>query len=151
MPTLRLRLLDKCVGDMTLCPCVMSGTSYPMLICPPDNASLTDVSRPCGGWHYAEGVEVRSAARHTLMRSMRRVMDDFPTLIKKKINVSLSKRKFRMEQLQSYIWLTASSYMGKYLHISSYIRKPFLIYDFSTDPIWISLNMRKISFSFLSV
>ncbi len=31
-----------------------------------------------------------------------------------------------MEQLQSHIWLTASSYMWKYLHISSYIRKLFL-------------------------
>ncbi len=31
-----------------------------------------------------------------------------------------------MEQLQSHIWLTASSYMTKYLRISSYIRKPFL-------------------------
>jgi hypothetical protein len=30
-----------------------------------------------------------------------------------------------MEQLQSHM---ASSYMGKYLRISSYIRKPFLIY-----------------------
>jgi hypothetical protein len=26
-------------------------------------------------------------------------------------------------------------YMGKYLHISSYIRKPFLIYDFATAPL----------------
>jgi hypothetical protein len=26
----------------------------------------------------------------------------------------------------------AKSYMGKYLRISSYIRKPFLIYDFAT-------------------
>ncbi len=34
-----------------------------------------------------------------------------------------------MEQLQSHIWLTASSYMGKYLRISLYIRKPFIIYD----------------------
>jgi len=33
-----------------------------------------------------------------------------------------------MDQLQSRIWLTAFSYMGKYLGISSYIRKPFLIY-----------------------
>ncbi len=33
-----------------------------------------------------------------------------------------------MEQLQSHIWLTASSYMGKSLRISSYIRKPFLIH-----------------------
>jgi hypothetical protein len=29
-------------------------------------------------------------------------------------------------------FLTASSYMGKYLRISSYIRKPFLIHDFAT-------------------
>ncbi len=28
---------------------------------------------------------------------------------------------------KSYIWLPASSYMGKYLRISSYIRKPFPI------------------------
>ncbi len=32
-----------------------------------------------------------------------------------------------MEQLQSHKWHTASSYMGKYLRISSYIRKPFLM------------------------
>ncbi len=42
-------------------------------------------------------------------------------------------------------------YMTKYLHISSYIMKHFLIYDFATAPIWISLYMRKILFSFLSV
>ncbi len=49
----------------------------------------------------------------------------------------------------------AKSYMtnglliiGKYLRISSYIRKPFLIYDFATAPIEISLYMRKSSFSF---
>ncbi len=60
-------------------------------------------------------------------------------------------RNFRMELLQSHIWLRASLYLVKYLRISSYIRKPFLIYDFATDPIWISLYMRKISFSFLSV
>ncbi len=41
--------------------------------------------------------------------------------------------------------------MAKYLRISSYIRKPFLIYDFTTNTICISLYMRKISFSFLSV
>ncbi len=45
------------------------------------------------------------------------------TLIKKKIKFSSYIRKFRMEQLQSHIWLTASSYMGKYLRVSSYIRK----------------------------
>ncbi len=38
-----------------------------------------------------------------------------------------------------------------YLRISSYIRKPFLIYDFATAPLWISLYMRKIWFSFLTV
>ncbi len=38
-----------------------------------------------------------------------------------------------MEQLKSHIWLTASSYMGKYLRISLYIRKPFLIYDFCSN------------------
>ncbi len=43
-----------------------------------------------------------------------------------------------------------SSYMGKYLRISSMIRNPFLIYDFPTDPLWNSLYM-KILFSFLSV
>ncbi len=50
-----------------------------------------------------------------------------------------------MEQLQSHIWLTASSisYMGKYLRISSYISKPFLTYDVATALLWISLYMRK--------
>jgi hypothetical protein len=41
--------------------------------------------------------------------------------------------------------------MSKDLRISLYIRKPFLIYDFATAPFWISLYMRKIRFSFLSV
>jgi hypothetical protein len=73
------------------------------------------------------------------------------TLIKNKIKFSSYIRKFRMEQLQSHIWLTASSYMGKYLSLSTYIRKPFLIYDFATAPLLVSLYMRKILFSFLSV
>jgi hypothetical protein len=30
---------------------------------------------------------------------------------------------------------SASSYMGKHLRISSYVRKPFLIYDFATAPL----------------
>ncbi len=50
--------------------------------------------------------------------------------------------------MQSHIWQTASSYMTKYLCISSYIRKPFLIYDFAPDPIWISLNIRNSFFYF---
>ncbi len=78
---------------------------------------------------------------------------DFPwiTLIKKKIKFSSYIRKFRREQLRSHIWLTAASFMGKYFRISSYIRKPFLIYDFGTAPLWISLYMKKILFYFLSV
>ncbi len=32
----------------------------------------------------------------------------------------------------------AKSYMTKYLRISSYIRKPFLIYDYAPDTVWIS-------------
>ncbi len=73
------------------------------------------------------------------------------TLIKNKIKFFSYIRKFRVEQLQCHIWLTASLSMGKYLRISSYIRKPFLIYDFATASLWISLYMRKIWFSFLSV
>ncbi len=37
----------------------------------------------------------------------------------------------------------ASPYMGKYLRISSYIRRPFLIYDFTTAPLRISLYTYK--------
>ncbi len=48
------------------------------------------------------------------------------TLIKKKNKFSSYLGKFRVEQLQSHIWLTASSSLTKYLLISSYIRKPFL-------------------------
>ncbi len=57
-------------------------------------------------------------------------------------------------QLQSHICLTASLYMIKYLRISSDTRKPFLIYDFTTVPIWISLYMRyeeNFVFFFISV
>ncbi len=41
--------------------------------------------------------------------------------------------------------------MTKNLRISSYIRKPFLIYDFATSSFWNSFYMRKILFYFLSV
>ncbi len=53
-----------------------------------------------------------------------------------------------MEQLQS---LPASSYMGKYLRISSYtvLGSPSSYrYDFVTAPLRISLYMRKIGFFF---
>jgi hypothetical protein len=67
---------------------------------------------------------------------------------KKENQISSYIRKFRIKQLRSHIWLTAFSYMVKYLRISSYIRKPVLIYDFATAPLWIFLYMRKICFSF---
>ncbi len=38
--------------------------------------------------------------------------------------------------------------MGTFWRISSYIRKPFLIYDLATAPLWISLYMRKLLISF---
>jgi hypothetical protein len=48
-------------------------------------------------------------------------------------------------------WTNGSLYMVEYLHISSYIRKLFLIYDIATNPIWISWYTRKMLFYFLSV
>ncbi len=60
-------------------------------------------------------------------------------------------KEFRRDRVQIHIWPTASSYITKYLRFSSYIRKPYLIYDFAPDPICISLSMRKVVFSFLSV
>ena len=42
-----------------------------------------------------------------------------------------------------------STYMRKCTNI--YMRRPLVIYDFAPDLIWISLYMRKIVFSFLSV
>ncbi len=71
------------------------------------------------------------------------------TQIEKKIKFSWYIMKFRMEQLQ--IWLTASLYMGKYLRISSYSRKPFLIYDFATAPLWIPYIWGKFYFIFYLV
>jgi hypothetical protein len=54
--------------------------------------------------------------------------DWWRTLIKKKIKFS-SYNEIKRDRVQSHIWLTASSYMGKNLRISSYMRKVFLIYD----------------------
>ncbi len=51
----------------------------------------------------------------------------------------------------SYMTITASSYMGKYLRISSYMRKPFLIYDFATAPLKISLYEENLIYIFISV
>ncbi len=83
-----------------------------------------------------------------------KVVCTFPsyiTLLKKKRKFTSYIRKFRRDRVQSHVWLTGSPNMTKYLHISSYIRKLFLIYDFAPGPFWISLFMSKIFFSFLSV
>ncbi len=53
--------------------------------------------------------------------------------------------QYMNDELSPHIWLNTCA-----MRISSYFRKPLLIYGFATDPIWISLHMRKISFSFLS-
>ncbi len=58
------------------------------------------------------------------------------TLIKKKIKFSSYIMKFKMEQLKSHIWLTTSAYIVKSLRISSYMRRPFLIYDSEFPHIW---------------
>jgi hypothetical protein len=96
-------------------------------------------------WTVVYTAETSSTVARTLLHI------DF-TLIKKKRKVSSYIRKFRKEQLQSHIWLTASTTtnMVKYLRISSYIRKPLLLYDLAFEPIWISLCMRKSFFSFFS-
>ncbi len=77
--------------------------------------------------------------------------DSVRCTVKKEKKIVLILRKFSRDRVQSQKWLRASSYKSTYLCISSYIRKPFLIYDFAPDVFWISFYMRKISFSFLSV
>ncbi len=74
------------------------------------------------------------------------------TLIKEKIILSSYIVKFRVEQLQSHIhyeeWLpNIWGNVQKFLNM----RNPLVIYDFVTAPLWISLYMRKIWFSFFSV
>ncbi len=54
---------------------------------------------------------------------------------KKEKKIFLINKEFQRDRVQSHIWLTASSYPHKNLRISSYIRKPFLIYDYAPDPI----------------
>ncbi len=44
-------------------------------------------------------------------------------------------KEMKRDRVQSHIWVTASSSMVKYLRISTYTRKPFLIYDFANAPI----------------
>ncbi len=42
-------------------------------------------------------------------------------------------------------------YMRKWENISPYMRRPLVIYDFTTAPLWIFYIMRQICFSFFSV
>jgi hypothetical protein len=57
---------------------------------------------------------------------------------KNKIKLSSYIKKFRVEQLQSYIWGRASYYMRKCANISPYMRRSLVIYNFATAPFWIS-------------
>jgi len=104
-----------------------------------------------GGWRNIKKTRIlkkREKAKKDQQEEQRGKRGGEHTLIKKKIKFFSYVRKFRMEQLRSHKWLTVYSHMVKYLRISSYIRKPFIINDFETNPIWISLHIRKISFSF---
>ncbi len=66
--------------------------------------------------------------RWTDITKLGRVSNYLHLLIKKKrIKFSSSIRVFRRDRLQNHTRLTASSYMVRYLRISSYIGKPFLI------------------------
>jgi hypothetical protein len=51
--------------------------------------------------------------------------------------------------------VVANSYTWKgfliYEEMGKYMRRPLVIYDFATAPFWISLYLRKVLFSFLSV
>ncbi len=110
---------------------------------------------PKGFWkslHCREAIRSETQAFSTL-NVLANPFVRAPYTDKKEIKFSPYIRIFRMEQLQSHIWLTASSYIwgNMYLRIPSYSRKPFLICDFAAAALWISLYLRKIRFSFLSV
>ncbi len=72
------------------------------------------------------------------------------TVIKKKTKFSTYIRKSRREQLQSHIWLTAYSYMTKYCAFPRTIGSlsSYMTLQSRTAPIWISLYLREILFSF---
>jgi hypothetical protein len=87
---------------------------------------------------FSTAVGAPRLQEHTyLLKWLKRCTD------KKENNIFLIYKEIQKGALQTYI-TNGSSYMTKYLRISSYIRKPFLIYDFATAPFWISLFMRKI-------
>ncbi len=98
----------------------------------------------------ADGGETDDPARH-LHHHKRNALEkpsNKGTLIKKKTKFSSFIRKSRKKRVQSHLWQTASSYMTKYWRTSSYIRKPFLIYDFATAHIWIPYRIYEENFIF---
>ncbi len=70
---------------------------------------------------------------------------------KKENKIFLIFKEIQRDRAQSLIWLTAILHMVKKLHISSYIRNPFLLFMTLPIPSEFSAYMRKIFFSFLSV
>jgi hypothetical protein len=54
---------------------------------------------------------------------------------KKEKKIFLIYKEIQRDRVLNHILLTTFSYMVKYLYISSYIRKPFIMYDFAPDPI----------------
>ncbi len=70
-----------------------------------------------------------------------------------KKKISSYTRKCRWDRVQSHILLTGSSYVTKYLRISSYIRKPFLILYMALHPVPTKFpyTVYKENFLFLSV
>ncbi len=97
-------------------------------------------------WRYFQLCVYRRYCWHRWLSRVLNCMDSInlsPHWKKRKENFLIFK-EIQRDRVQSHIWLTASSYMGKNLRISSYIRKPFLIYDFAPDPIWMSWYMRKV-------
>ncbi len=65
-------------------------------------------------------------------------------LIYKEIQSGVVVKSYMRKGFLIYIW-------EKCAKISPYMRRPLVIYDFATAPLWISLYMRKIWFYFLSV
>ncbi len=100
-----------------------------------------------GGKNISKGVDrERSQAMGNETKCNRRPEGDHTD---KKLNqIFLIYKEIPKGSVASHLWLMASSYMVKYWRIFSNIRKPFLIYDFATDPIWIVVYVRKISFFF---
>ncbi len=79
-----------------------------------------------------------------VLQNLRYILNHASRTDKIKKKIFLKCKEIRRDRVQSHTWLTASSYMVTYLRISSYMKKPFLIYDFAPDPIWIPLYMMKI-------